>query len=460
MVQYRRSGLRRVDVIVLLSTQLLMFMAIYMIFQLQPHFELLRAERSQTLGGRTLIAFLSAVLLIQISFLLYFTLLFSRYRPIRLAELSELPACTVIVPAYNEGRLVLNTLLSIASSNYAPEKVEMIAVDDGSTDDTWAWILEAKAQLGDRLTIFRQPVNKGKREALYKGFMTGTNDIFVTIDSDSIVLPNTLGHLTSPFLADSECGAVAGNVKVLNHKDSLIARMLNVSFMFSFEFIRSAQSSLGFVLCTPGALSAYRREAVMNCLPEWIDQTFRGKPATIGEDRSMTNMILKQGYKVSFQRDAKVLTNTPASYSNLRKMFTRWGRSNVRESIMMNKYMFKDFRSDGKMGARLMYLHQWLSIIMAFPLTLLMFYFLLTYPVLFLTSSITGAFIYSSIQALFYWRKYKFIDAMWAYPYSLFYAFTLFWIMPYAIITAAKSAWLTRGLNEDVSREPSFEPRG
>lgn len=434
--------------LILLCAQLLMFTAIFMIFQLQPHFEQLRAERWQTVHGRTLIVFLAGVLLVQIAFLLYFALLFSRYRPVKPVGPDRLPHCTVIVPAYNEGRLVMNTLLSIAASNYPPDKLELIAVDDGSTDDTWSWIQEAQARIGPRLTIFRQPANKGKREALFRGFLVGRNGIFITIDSDSIVLPNTLRHLVSPFVVDAGCGAVAGNVKVLNHTGTLIARMLNVSFTFSFEFVRSAQSSLGFVLCTPGALSAYRREAVMNCLPEWINQTFRGRPATIGEDRSMTNMILKQGYRVSFQREAKVLTNTPASYGNLRKMFIRWARSNVRESIMMGKFMFTDFRSGGKLGARLMFVNQWLNIILAFPATLLMLYFLASHPLLFLSTSLTGAFIYSSIQALFYWNRYKLVDAVWAYPYSLFYAFTLFWIMPYAVLTAARSAWLTRGLNE------------
>lgn len=70
--------------------------------------------------------------------------------------------------------------------------------------------------------------------------------------------------------------------------------MLNVSFVFSFEFVRSAQSMLGTVMCTPGALSGYRREAVMNCLEDWINQTFMGQPSDIGEDRAMTNMILNK----------------------------------------------------------------------------------------------------------------------------------------------------------------------
>ena len=78
----------------------------------------------------------------------------------------------------------------------------------------------------------------------------------------------------------------------------------------------------------------------MNVLDRWINQKFAGEIATIGEDRAMTNMILEQSYNVLFQ-NANVLTNTPTQFENLHKMFTRWARSNVRETLMMNRFIFK-----------------------------------------------------------------------------------------------------------------------
>src|SRR5690606_29283273 len=125
--------------------------------------------------------------------------------------------------------------------NYPKEKLQIISVDDGSTDDTWNWMQKAKQELGERLSVYRQPENKGKRHALYRGFTIGKGDVFVTIDSDSVVKKDTLRNLVSPFVTNKKCGAVAGNVRVLNNKDAVIPRMLNVSFVFSFEFIRSAQ---------------------------------------------------------------------------------------------------------------------------------------------------------------------------------------------------------------------------
>ncbi len=222
--------------------------------------------------------------------------------------------------------------------------------------------------------------------------------------------------------------------------------MLNVSFTFSFEFIRSAQSVLGSVLCTPGALAAYRRKAVMACLPDWINQTFFGQATDIGEDRAMTNMILKQGYHVMFQRNAYVLTNIPEKYSGLYKMFIRWERSNVRENIMMSKFAFKQFRSGSKAGPRFLLINQWLRMVTAYPLLIIMFAFLITHPLLFLSTAFFSILIISSLPAFFYAKKYNIAESFWAYSYSIFYTFALFWITPYAIATANKRGWLTRGL--------------
>ena len=252
-------------------------------------------SRLSSLGGIALFTLSAFLLIFKLSFLAFILAFFLRYKPVKSVTDEELPTLTVIVTAYNEGKLVWSTLISLIESDYPSEKLQLISIDDGSVDDTWQWMQKAKEQLGDRLSIYQQPENKGKRHALHRGFHLATGEIFVTVDSDSVVQKDTLRNLVSPFVTNKKCGAVAGNVRVLNNQKAIIPRMLNVSFVFSFEFIRSAQSALGSVLCTPGALAAYRSNAVMACLPQWINQTFMGQPSDIGEDRAMTNMILKQG---------------------------------------------------------------------------------------------------------------------------------------------------------------------
>ncbi|RTZ06652.1 glycosyltransferase [Flavobacterium sp. GSP27] len=434
--------------LVLIGTFLLLIAGAFLVYNLQSDFEALHDSRVNSTWGFLFLILSTVLFFFYGSVFVYNLYHYLAYKPIESVTDELLPTCTVIVPAYNEGKLVWNTLISLAASDYPEHKLQLFAIDDGSKDDTWYWMQQAKLRLGDRLSIYQQPKNQGKRQALNRGFEMGTGEIFVTVDSDSIVKVDTLRNLVSPFITNKECGAVAGNVQVLNNQKAILPKMLNVSFVMSFEFMRSAESSLGSVLCTPGAAAAYRKSAVLACLPEWINQTFMGKPSDIGEDRAMTNMILKQGSQVLFQSNALVLTNVPEEYTGLYKMFIRWGRSNVRENIMMAKYVFKNFRNSSKFGTRLLFLNQSLKIIMAIPFLLFMMFLIFTHPLLLISSTLLGILIFSSFPVLFYAKRYSVVESFWAYSYSVFYTFSLFWIMPYAIFTANKSGWLTRGLSQ------------
>ncbi|HMO62608.1 MAG TPA: glycosyltransferase family 2 protein [Ferruginibacter sp.] len=442
-----------VDYIIQINTFLLIIGAGFVFYQFQYQFLEIREMLLNTVLGSIFFYFSMFLLVFKIAFLLYVLYHYLRYKAIEPVSDAALPYCTVIVPAYNEGRFVYDTLMSIAKSDYPSHKIQLIAIDDGSKDDTWHWIEQAKEKLGAFLIIYRQPQNAGKREALYKGFKLATGEVFVTIDSDSVIETDTLRNLVSPFVMDQNCGAVAGNVKIHNQKKAIIPKMLNVSFAFSFGFIRSAQSSMKTVLCTPGALSAYRREAVLNCLEEWANQTFLGVKTDIGEDRAMTNMILKQGYNSLFQRNALVYTNIPETYRTLRKMFTRWERSNVRENIMMARFVFTKFRQENKFGARVLLFNQSLTIFSAYPCLIAMLLMIVAYPRLFLSSTIISIAVFSIIPAVYYGIKHGKRNSVWIFTYNLFYTFALFWITPFAIITAGKRGWLTRDINTSVAEQ-------
>ena len=217
-----------------------------------------------------------------------------RYRPFSLPP-GPLPKVTVIIPAYNEGAMVEKAIYSVAASDYPADRLEIFCIDDGSKDDTWEYMQRAQARCPELIRLIRFPKNRGKREALYAGFTQGTGDYFVSVDSDSVIEAGTIKQIVAPMLQDPKIGGVAGNVKVYNRFANLITRMLWVRFVLSFDFLRASQSGYGFVFCTPGALSAYRREAIMPILEEWRGQTFLGTRCTIGEDRAFTNLILRQG---------------------------------------------------------------------------------------------------------------------------------------------------------------------
>lgn len=370
--------------------------------------------------------------------------LVTRYKPIDSVSDDMLPTCTVVVPAFNEGPQVMATLKSLAASDYPHKKLQIIAVDDGSQDDTWFWIKKAKKELNGQIHAIKLSKNQGKRQALYAGFRKSTGTVLVTVDSDSIVKADTLRHLTSPFVVSPTIGGIAGNVRVLNGPKGIIPRMLDVIFVFSFDFMRSSQSMVKAVMCTPGALSAYRRDILMGVVKEWLDQTFLGQQAKIGEDRAMTNLILRGGYDVLFQNNAVVYTEVPTTYTNLCKMYLRWNRSNIRESLAMCRFAFKPFRKDCLAGARINLLLSLRSFIMV-PFFIVVTWALIVWqPAHFGGNTLISLIIFSSIPAGFYGWKHNSFTAFWAYAYGIFRFAALMWIMPYAMLTPHKSSWLTR----------------
>lgn len=154
-----------------------MFVGTYFVIQLQDEFDQFQLDRINSSWGFPFLILAGLLFFFQTGSFLYNLYLYFTYKPIESVTDELLPTCTVIVPAYNEGKLVWDTLLSLAASDFPEHKLQLLAIDDGSKDDTWYWMQEAKAKLGDRLEIFQQPENKGKRHALYRGFELGTGEI-------------------------------------------------------------------------------------------------------------------------------------------------------------------------------------------------------------------------------------------------------------------------------------------
>ncbi|MEZ5757875.1 MAG: glycosyltransferase [Emcibacteraceae bacterium] len=403
--------------------------------------------------GIMLFAFGMLLLIWQVSFAL-------RYKAFALLPSEKLPTLTVVIPAYNEGSQVLDTVRSIMASNYPKDLLQVICVDDGSKDDTWLWINAAYNEFEGGITIIKQPYNQGKRAALMAGFDKATGDVIITIDSDSEVLPDTLANMASPFVADQRVGSVAGHVRVLNLKSGIIPKILEVSFTCAFDFIRAGQSVYGGVFCTPGALSAYRTSVLMPLLDEWSKQTFMGKPATIGEDRALTNLVLANGHRVVYQRDAVVLTKAPTNFGSLRRMLTRWARSNVRESLVMFNYVFKDFRKRGE-GAnwiRLFTVTQMIRMTVFEALKIALLTALVMYSINTFFAIILACVFASIMPSIVYYLRHRTTFGFrWALPYTLYWMFCLSWIPLWGMLTASNSNWLTRTMpNDKTPRTPFF----
>jgi hyaluronan synthase len=372
-----------------------------------------------------------------------------RYRSYAPLPDNALPTITVVIPAYNEGRQILDTVRSVMNSRYPEEKMQVICVDDGSKDDTWQWMQIAQQEFPWRVRLIRQPFNRGKRHALMAGFSQASGKVYVTIDSDSEVLPDTLRHLVSPLASDPRVGAVAGNVRVLNLSEGAIPKMLEVSFVSAFDFLRSGQSVYGGVFCTPGALSAYQAEVISPHLSFWVNQTFMGSPATIGEDRALTNLVLGCGFRVVYQREAVVMTKIPITFKGLRRMMLRWARSNVRENLVMLSFIIGRFRpaDSGSGWIRLFSATQLFRMTMgeASKFALAAQLYLAFVPTLMIMMA--GCIISALLPALVYqWRYGGWFGWRWAIPYAFFWLFGLCWISLWGLVTAPRSGWLTREL--------------
>jgi len=370
------------------------------------------------------------------------TALWCRYRPYPLPE-GPLPRVTVIIPAYNEGAMVEKAIYSVAASDYPADRLEIFCLDDGSRDDTWEYMERAARRFPSLIRAIRFPANRGKREALYQGFIQGRGDIFVTVDSDSVIQPDTLKQIVAPLAGNPKIGAVAGNVKAYNRHANLLTRMLWVRFILSFDFLRASQAMYGFVFCTPGALSAYRREAIWPVLEEWRGQTFLGRRCTIGEDRAFTNLVLRQGYHTFYQRTAVVYTLVPETYRGLCRMFLRWDRSNFRESYIQLKFIFTRYRQEHRLLPILDFLVRELEFPLACIFIPLLMIAIFLNPLLLLKLG-AAMTVLNFILCLYYVRVERDLDFVYGVLFSFYNFFLLKWIRPYAFLTLKNGRWLTR----------------
>jgi hyaluronan synthase len=373
--------------------------------------------------------------------MLFRTAIWLRYRPFRPISPDEAPRITVIIPAYNEGAMVLKSIESVARASYPRDRLEVFVIDDGSRDDTWSYIEQAAARWPGLMQTIRFERNQGKRAALAAGFLAGTGEILVTIDSDSALDPGALLAIAGPF-RDPQVGAVAGQVGAYNREQGLLAKMLHVRYILSFDFLRAVESSYGTVYCCPGALTAYRAGVVRKVLPPWMKQTFLGAECTYGEDRALTNSILALGYHTVYQRSAVVHTVVPTRYGNLCKMFLRWDRSYIREEIRFlgivwrRPPVYASLALWDRFVTNLRYPVNYLSLAMLVVLAREhphnIFRFLISV-------GLAGLF-----YALYYLRSERSLGFLYGVLYSYFAVFTLFWIFPYAFLTVRARSWLTR----------------
>ena len=223
------------------------------------------------------------------------------------------PRVAVLIPAYNEEKVIARTIRSVMMSSY--KNLRIVVIDDGSKDETLRVVREAyPADLeSGRLTLLTKP-NGGKAEALNYALEQTDEEIYVGIDADGVIAHDAIARLVSHF-ANPKIGAVAGNAKVGN-RVNLWTRWQALEYITSQNFERRALDLFDVVMVVPGAIGAWRTAPVK------AGGGYHSN--TVAEDADLTMNLLEQGYSVIYEDEALAFTEAPVDVDGLMRQRFRW----------------------------------------------------------------------------------------------------------------------------------------
>ena len=376
------------------------------------------------------------------------------YRPVRI-DPNYTPGVSIIIPCFEEEEWIQRTVHSCINQDYPVDKLEVIVVDDCSKDRSAELVEEIIAKLkeadtgdhayrvAERIRFFRQSANLGKRDAMARGAREAKHELLVFVDSDSFLDPFAVRNIVQPF-KDKEMGGVSGRTDVANTYTNALTKMQAVRYSIAFRVMKAAEGYFDAATCLSGPLSCYRRDLVLKYMDSWLNQRFLGQKATFGDDRSMTNFILRHN-RTTYQDSAVCMTIVPRSYKVFLRQQMRWKRSWLRESLIASRFMWKK--------EPFMALSFYMGVLVPIAAPVIVLYNLIYVPIMhrvFPTNFIIGMLMMSllmSMAQLFIRRSTTWIYALW---FCLYYEAVLLWQMPVAWVTFWKTTWGTRMTAADV----------
>ena len=248
----------------------------------------------------------TALVVIRTLIVIYLAYRFRRLAPVDFDE----PA-SIVIAAYNEGKVIAATLQSLLKTDYQGA-LEVIVIDDGSGDDTAAEV-EKIAATDERVRLIRQD-NRGKARALQRGIATAKHELIVFIDADTHCQRRTLRHLLAPF-GNPDIGGVSGHAKVGNLR-SFIARCQSLEYTVGFNLDRRAYTRWNCITVLPGAISAIRKTAIERVGGLSLD--------TLAEDTDLTLSLHKQRLRIVYVPAAVAWTEAPETVRALSRQRFRW----------------------------------------------------------------------------------------------------------------------------------------
>ncbi|MDQ1644223.1 MAG: hypothetical protein QOJ50_407 [Cryptosporangiaceae bacterium] len=240
---------------------------------------------------------------------------------------------SVIVPAYNEREGIAAAVRSIATGLH--RDVEVVVVDDGSSDET----ADIARGLGlPNVRVVTVP-NGGKSNALNTGIALASHDLIVMVDGDTVFEPESVHRLVQPF-GDPRVGAVAGNVKVGNRR-SVVARWQHIEYVIGFNLDRRLYDELQIMPTIPGAIGAFRRQA--------LDEVGGVSDDTLAEDTDLTIAINRAGWRVVYEEGARAWTEAPATLGQLWTQRYRWSYGTM-QALWKHRHAVTDSGRSGRFG--------------------------------------------------------------------------------------------------------------
>jgi hyaluronan synthase len=374
------------------------------------------------------------------------------------------PRITVVIPAKNEERVIEQVIRTVLKSDYPPSRMEVITVDDGSTDQTWERMERIKGDPASaaRLKIIRHEHNYGKRVALASAIAIARGEIIVCIDSDSFVEIDAIKMLVQP-LEDPRVTAVCGHGEAANRGEGVLPRLQHYWYSEMFRLLKGMESRLGCVNCCSGMLAAYRRTAILPIVNVWLAEKIprpedadriiatsklnKGLTGKLikspGEDRILTAFALSaKNAKVVYQSNAVVRTIVPGTWRQFMKQQIRWNRAWVHGSILAGKFMWKKSIP----ASLIFYIYQFLT----FVSPAVVFLWIIIRPIegawLGALGFLLGTLYIGFLHGLNTWNFRK--TTLESVPYRIGFVLVSFFmtltVLLYAWITPWKMGWITR----------------
>lgn len=365
------------------------------------------------------------------------------------------PGVSIIIPCFNEETWIQQTIVSCVNQDYPVDKLEVIVMDDCSTDASVEKIKDIVVKLHnenprfktkERISYVAAEKNKGKREVLAAGAKIAKHELLVFVDSDSFLDPFAVKNLVQPF-KDPKMGGVSGRCDVANTYTNSLSKMQSVRYYIAFRIMKAAESIFDAVTCLSGPLACYKKQIVLDNSDAWLNQSFLGQRATFGDDRAMTNFVLRH-HRTCYQDTAICSTIVPNTYKQFLKQQMRWKRSWLRESLMAGTYIWR------KEPFASLFFYMGLAVPILGPVVVL--YNLVYVPItmhIFPTTFLLGLFLMSALMSTVQLLIKKSSTWLYGFFFCIFYECVLLWQMPLAILTFWKSTWGTRMTPEDIAAE-------